>query len=238
MSMKFKNLTVATLFSFLILSCKKEEPFSYPSDPINDNIAEINVTVREMRSYENWQGYAFAESCFSDTLLQNYARYEFDAAARNGVLRLIPDTSSCVLEADLFSNFLESELAQQNIENLTFEFTFAQAELSVETQMWLSWYYQNLEFDINVGPYLYSLQAPDKKLDGVIRLTIKNEQPIVIVNGDTIFTNYGSGNSDNHFSLDGKSDENKFEVKLHSENTNEQSLLIFKFLRVFYFGIE
>lgn len=235
-----KNLQLPTLALaiFTLLSCKKDEPFKYPSDPINDEIVEINATVREMRASETWGGNFSVESCFSDTLLNNYARFEFDSAARNGVIRLIPDTASCVVEAELYSNFKESELSQQNLENLTFEFTFAQAELSIETQMWLSWYYQNLEFDINLGPYLYGLQTPNAKLDGVIRLTIQDQSPIVSINGDTIQTAYGNTVMDNHFSLEGKADENRFGVKMHSENTNEQSLLIFKFLRVFYYGIE
>lgn len=236
--MKYAAILLFSIFVLIFSSCDRaEEPFEYPADPIDTTKVLIPIAQRTITSQEVWIGTNSESECSGSNPTESYARFEVDLAAGNNVLRLIPDSATCILDASLATNFIGDELSDLPLEELTFEFTFSNTILSNQTELWLSWYYHELEFDLNIAPYLFSDQQPDLPLSGLVSLKIVGGSPVVNILGTEVDPVFNSSISDNHFAINASNQQNYFQTAMHSENTKEQSLLLYRFLRISTMGI-
>jgi len=236
--MKYAAFLLFSAFVLIFSSCDRaDEPFEYPEDPIDTTKVLIPIAQRTITSQEVWVGTNSESECWGSNATESYARFEVDLSAGNNVLRLIPDSVTCILDASLATNFIGDELSDMPLEELTFEFTFSNARLTNQTELWLSWYYKDLEFDLNVAPYLFPAQEPDLPLSGLVSLKIVDGAPVVNILGTEVAPVFNSSISDNHFAIDASNQENYFKTAMHSENTKEQSLLLYRFLRISTMGI-
>jgi hypothetical protein len=236
--MKNAAFTLLSTFLIILFSCEKaEDPFEFPENPENPDPELITLIEREVAASENWMGDYSAEGCFGTASQDVYARYEFNAQSGNCVLRLIPDSATCNLDAEIKSVFLPDEISDYNLNALEFEFTFSQLILTSETDFWLSWYYKNLELDVNLAPYIYNALEPEQIANGVVKVSIENEYPVITVQGEEISPDLNDASIGNHFELNNSNSENYFKTSMHADNTTMQSLLVFRYLRITTFDI-
>lgn len=236
--MKYSAFLLFSAFVLIFSSCDKGgEPFEYPEDPIDTTKVLIPIAQRTITSQEVWVGTNSESDCWGSNATESYARFGVDLSAGNNVLWLIPDSTTCILDASLATNFIGDELSDLPLEELTFEFTFSNAKLTNQTELWLSWYFQELEFDLNLAPYLFPAQEPDLPLSGLVSLKIVDGAPVIEILGTKVDPVFNSSISDNHFALNSSNQENYFKTAMHSENTKEQSLLLYRFLRISTMGI-
>lgn len=236
--MKQASFILFAIFSLTLFSCDKaEEPFEYPDNPDNLDPELITLVEREVAASENWTGDYSAIGCFGTASQDVYARYEFNAQSGNCVLRLIPDSATCDLDAEIQSAFLPAEITDYSLNELEFEFTFSQLILSSETDFWLSWYYKDLELDVNLAPYIFNPQDSAQNANGVVTVAIKNDYPVITVRGEEITPDLSDSALGNHFALNQSNTQNYFKTSMHCDNTTKQSLLVFRYLRITTFDI-
>lgn len=236
--MKRALFSSIAIFSLIMFSCDKaEEPFEYPDNPDNLDPELITLVEREVAASENWTGDYSAVGCFGTASQDVYARYEFNAQSGNCVLRLIPDSATCNLDAEIQSDFLSSEITDYKLNELEFEFTFSQLILSSETDFWLSWYYKDLELDVNLAPYIFNPQDSAQNANGVVTVSIENNYPVITVRGEEIAPDLTDSSLGNHFALNPSNSENYFKAGMRCDNTTNQSLLVFRYLRITTFDI-
>ena len=222
------NLLTLSLSFLLLTGCEKEDPFQYPENPGETEPELIIHTVRELASSEVWKGSLYDQGCGGSLPLVS-------TGGDNIVLALLPDTVSCTQEAAVRTDFSAEEITDVELSELDFEFTYVKMNLNDQSEIWISWYYKGMEFDLDIAPYL-RLQA--EPVSGVFKIDNTENGVVLELNGEEINPDFDKAGTENHFVTNGDpTGEQYFQAKLVSSNTKVETRLQFKYLRVTSFTI-
>ncbi len=219
-----------------LTACKEPEPFEYPEDPGQVEPAWITETERVIDKEEGWIGTQRAEKCDPNLSLSNIGFFELNYTRGFASIQLLPTDSACEVEVALKTEFSNSEIADEEWDELHFEYTYSEYSGEPGTEYWIELNYKGLELELNLAPVISSL-IPFDTTDGLFELYFENDEPVFELNGKPFDPDFGEG-SLNRFDAHGNPDANSFEVRMVSVGTDRQSYTIFQYLRVPRFGIE
>jgi len=234
--MKLNHTTILLASAALSLfGCKKDEPYEYPDGPANPSEQLIVYFDRSIAAGEKWTGSDTAYGCPGNPNVQNLAFHEINIDRGFANMHLVPNSDSCVLDVSLTSEIKSSEVTQRKWEDLTFEFTYSEYSANPGTQFWLSLYYSDLELDLDLAPHIIRW-VPSDVNNGVFKMSFDSTGVIFQINGKR-FTPEFDNDGGNHFSTSGSGEKQYVRTRLHSEETDQQSFLEFKYLRISRYGI-
>lgn len=233
-----RSLTHVFLLASLSLSlfaCKKEEPFEYPDDPKTPTEQLIVYFERRIDTLEGWTGSNLAQGCPGD--VQNLAFYDLNMERGFATMHLVPNSDSCVLDVALTSEIKAEEITTRKWEDLSFEFTFSEYEANPGTEFWLSLYYKDLELDLDLAPHI-SRWIPSEELHngGVFAMSFDTTGVVFTINGKKFTPEFETAEG-NHFSTTGSGETQYVRTRLHSTESELQSFIEFKYLRISRYGI-
>ena len=227
---------VGIILSFLLVfyGCQKEEiPYEYPEDPIPSEPELITHFQRGLRSGEVWTKSNSEENCKGSLATINYAFFDIDTSRGFATMHLIPDSSSCELQVSMQTEIQSDEITSVEWIDLEFEFTFSELILNSETELWLNLKYKELDMKIDFAPLILSVDSAIE--NGLIEISQDLDGINYYVNGVKVKPNMElPGNS---ASLTGSETDQHVGVDLISQSTNQQSLLVFQFMRITSFTI-
>ena len=227
------------LLLFLIVSissCKDEEPFEYPEDPVEIDPTWITELEREVKSDEGWIPMQSAENCNPNLNINNLASYELNYDRGFAIMQLLPSDSTCAVSVTLETSFKENEISNFDWDELNFEYTYSEYNGDSNSVYLISLNYKNLELDIDLAPIIAEM-IPEDTTDGLFKLSFESDEPVFELNGKRFNPDFGN-DSDNFISLDGSGTENYFRAMLGSVNSEGSTYTAFQFLRISRFGIE
>ena len=221
---------ILTLFSFFSFSgCQKEEPpYEYPEDPVLTDPELIIHWQRSLRSGENWTEMSKEENCKGSLSTINYAYYNIDTSRGFATMHLIPDSSSCNLQVSLETEIGDDEISNLDWADLDFEFTFSELLLNSDSELWMRLRYKEFEMNIDFAPLILDVDSNIE--NGVLKIFQDSDGMKYWVNGIKVNPDFGlTGNSE---STSSSGMDPFFGVDLISEGADEQSLLVFQYLRI------
>lgn len=232
--MRFYALLILLLV--MVVSCKEEEPFEYPEGPSEGEVKNIIHVERDMRAdqLDLWTTDRTALSCNVQGV--DPAFIEYDSKQGEFLFHLIPNDSSCVLAASARTDFLDSEISDKSWDELNLEFFFSEYVSNPNTEFRLRFYYKNVELDIDLAPYIEDIGLSAAR-DGTIKIATDDTGTYLELSGNRINPNE-DGISTNFFNTDGDGVENYLEVGVSAKDIDQQSLVLFKYMRLFSVGSE
>ncbi len=231
-----KYFYLLLIFSVALVGCEEDEPFEYPDDPIEPEQTIISHFERDMTApqFDLWTLERKSMNCESTGV--EPAFFEYDSSQNEIVLHLIPDSNICDLGLTVHTDIAGDEVVDKEWSELNFEFFFSEYIANANTELWLSLYYKNVELELDLVPFIEDVGLGEGG-DGTFKVAEENGNIYFELSGVRINPGFDDG-SGNHFSNTGSGASNFFEIRLDANGTSEQSLLLFKYLRLYSLGVQ
>ena len=234
--MNIAKLLFSSLILISIISCKENEPFEYPEDPIEVDPTWFTEMEREVKSDEGWVPMQSADNCDPNMNIHNLASYELNYSRGFAVIQLLPSDSTCTVSVTLETEFKENEISEFGWDELNFEYTYSEYSGDSSSKYIISLNYKNVEFDLDLAPTIAKM-IPEDTTDGLFKLRFESDLPIFELNGKSFDPDF-SEESGNYFNVDGSGTQNYFQVTLESVNSSVSAYTAFQYLRISRFGLE
>jgi hypothetical protein len=220
-------------------ACTPEsEPFTYPEEDVTEPTTVTHM-VRSISNGEDWEGENSEVGCKDDLSTINFALYDLTYSRGYATLHLKPDTATCDLYAALSTSFDQEEIASDYWKNWKMEFTFSELRLAPEAEVRMNLRYRNIAVDLDIAPHLRQILELDTSTvdaEGTLTLNIDEDFSEFQLNGIVFNPNF-SDESGNSFDRNVPQSDPGFTLGVRATGIEDQTLMVFNFLRVTSFGI-
>jgi hypothetical protein len=235
------------LFALLFSSCKKEEdddPFDFPDTElvpttVTHMTREIITQDTADKFDENWTVTTSETGCESGLDISSYVLYEINGDRGFASMQLIPDSTSCVLNATMNTPFRQDEIVSDYWDNWDFEFTFSELRLTEFAELRLKLKYREVELDLDVAPIMRQVFPPDTVFvdaNGLFKFSIDRGMTSFDLNGINWEPDF-SQSSGNVLNVDYNGADPELEISLSTKDAETQTYLVFQFVRISSYGI-
>ncbi len=195
--------------------------------------------IRSISNDEVWEGENTESGCIGSGNTIDFALYDVTPSRGFATLHLKPDSSICDLYAALSNSFDQDEIASDYWKNWKMEFTFSELRVAQEAEIRMNLRYRNVALDLDIAPHLRQILELDTSTvdaEGTLTLNIDEDFSEFQLNGITFDPDFSDG-SGNSFERNELQMEPGFKIGLRASGIEDQTLMVFNFLRITSFGI-